>query len=656
MFCKVVFDVPLDRDFDYHIPAGMETLACPGVRVTAPFGPRLTVGLVVRVSPTCELPPAKIKNIVCVVDQRPVFGSDLFELAHFMKKNWGGAIGQILFALVPPQPYFKLQDTPVPAPFTPKEPALLFTGEQQAVWNELSQVNSYEFYPVLLRGPLGTGKTQLCLQLAQRVLQNCGQVLMTVPDIVAAKDFIARAQKQFGAEYVFCWHSKISLAQKKKYFSAVANGVPCVVIAMRSGILLPFKNLRLSVILQEEDENYKQEENKPYYHVRDLALLRGQMHSAMVVFVSQTPSLEMLKRVQEGRVVQYQLTAKPAGAQYVPQVQVTGKRAEKSKYISAFLAEEIRQNLIRKEPVLLLLNRRGYSNAYYCLNCGEYARCKKCGAILSRENTAELGDFLLCKKCGARETLQQKCPKCSNVIFKSRGSGTQKIVTEVQKLFPQARILRLDSDSLKTKSGQGHQAAQAIYGGEADILIGTRLAASMATGKKITLFGVLDADLELDSPDFRASEKFGQLLFHLRNSAACVPAGRLIIQASSPDIYPFEWVIKGDWEQAAAQEMALREAFVYPPFARLVRVTLKNKDKKELSLQTNRLKSLFDGCTLETAGPVPCGNKTDKLKKQYLLFKLTDEQYYPVVAALDRLSTEDKKHAFKLSADPYDFY
>lgn len=656
MFCKVVFDVPLDRDFDYHIPPEMEPLVRPGVRVTAPFGPRLTAGLVVGLTAQCDFPASKIKDIVCVVDTRPVFGSDLFELAHFMKKTWGGSIGQILFTLVPPQPYFKLQEVAAPAAFEPKQPTPVFTPQQAAVWNELAHVSTYEFYPVLLRGPLGTGKTQLCLQLAQRVLQNFGQALITVPDIVSAKDFIARAQKQFGAEYVFCWHSKISLAQKKKYFSAVANGVPCVVIAMRSGILLPFKNLRLTVVLQEEDDNYKQEENKPYYHLRDLALLRGRMHSAMVVFVSQTPSLEMMKQVKDGRVVQYQLTEKPAGVNYTPQVKVTGKRAEKSKYISEFLAEEIRQNLTRKEPVLLFLNRRGYSNAYYCLNCGEYARCKKCGAILSHENTAQDGDFLLCKKCGARESLEQKCPKCSNVIFKSRGSGTQKIVTEVQKLFPQARILRLDSDSLKTKSGQGHQAAQAIYEGQADILIGTRLAASMATGRKITLYGVLDADLELDSPDFRASEKFGQLLFHLRSSAACVPNGRLIIQASSPDIYPFEWVIKGDWEQAAEQEMALREAFLYPPFVRLVRVTLKSKDAKDLARQTNRLKALFEGCTQETAGPVACGNKTDKLKKQYLLFKLTDEQYYPVVAALDRLSTEDKKNTFKLSADPYDFY
>ena len=656
MFCKVVFDVPLDRDFDYHIPPELEAQVQPGVRVTTPFGPRLTAGLVVQVTSSCALQNIQIKDIVCVVDPRPVFGSDLFPLAQFIKKTWGGAIGQILFSLVPPQPYFKLQESPVPAPFTAKKDVSSFSSQQKAVFNELASAPAYEFYPVLLSGPAATGKTQLCLTLAELALQNCGQVLITVPDIVAAKDFIVRAQQQFGAEYVFCWHSKTPLAQKKKYFSAVANGVPCVVIAMRSGILLPFKNLRLAVVLKEEDENYKQEENKPYYHLRDLALLRGQMHAAMVVFVSQTPSLEMFKLVQDGRVAHFQLTQKRPGADYSPQVKITAKRGEHSKYISDFLADQIRQNLTRKEPVLLILNRRGYSNAYYCLNCGEYARCKKCGAILSRENTPETGDFLLCKKCGAHEPLEQKCPKCSNLIFKSRGGGTQKIVTEVQKLFPQARILRLDSDTLKTKSGQGHEAPHAIYSGQADILIGTRLAASAATGGKITLFGVLDADLELDSPDFRASEKFGQLLFQLRYSAACVPGGRLIVQASGQDIYPFEYLVNNNWEEASRQELALREAFQYPPYVRLIRVTLKNKEYTELDKQTARLKALFKGCALEISGPVPCGKKTDKLKKEYLLFKLDNEQYFPAVAALDRLCTQDKKHPLKLSADPYDFY
>ena len=656
MFCKVVFDVPLDRDFDYHVPPELEAQVCPGVRITAPFGPRLTAGIVLSVSnePTYQ-DTQKIKDIVCVVDPRPIFGNDLFPLAQFMKKTWGGAIGQILFALVPPQPYFKLLESPAFTPFTPAFAHTLLP-HQQAALNTLQAMPAYEFHPVLLSGPAGTGKTETALRLAAQVLQNFGQTLITVPDIVAAKDFIARAQSAFGAENVFCWTSKMLLSQKKKYFSAVANGVPCVVISTRSGALLPFKNLRLAVVLQEENDNYKQEENKPYYHLRDLILLRGKTHAATVLFVSGTPSLEMLKRVKEQAVQEIKFTQKLPAFNFAPQVKITPKKGAKSKYLSDFLLEEIKQNLTRKEPVLLVLNRRGYSNAYYCLNCGAYARCKQCGSLLSRENTPEGGDFLLCKKCGAKEDLHQICPKCQNRIFKSRGGGTQKIVSEVQKLFPAARLLRLDSDTLKTKSGQGHLASAALKTGQVDILIGTRLAVSAVEANAVTLFGVLDADLELDSPDFRASEKLGQMLFYLRSRAACVPNGRLIVQASGTDIYPFEFLQSGDFAKAAEQELALREAFNYPPFIRLVRATLKNKDPKELCAQAAHLKSIFKQRAQEILGPVPCGKKTDTLKKEYLLFKLTDEQYFPAVEVLDSLSTQNKKQPLKLSADPYDFY
>ena len=229
-------------------------------------------------------------------------------------------------------------------------------------------------------------------------------------------------------------------------------------------------------------------------------------------------------------------------------------------------------------------------------------------------------------------------------------------MSEVQKLFPSARLLRLDSDTLKTKSGQGHLASGALKTGQVDIVIGTHLAVSAVEANAVTLFGVLDADLELDSPDFRASEKLGQMLFYLRSRAACVPNGRLIVQASGTDIYPFEFLQSGDFAQAAEQELALREAFNYPPFIRLVRATLKNKDPKALCAQAAHLKSLFKQRAQEILGPVPCGKKTDTLKKEYLLFKLTDEQYFPAVEVLDSLSTQNKKQPLKLSADPYDFY
>lgn len=656
MFCKVAFDVPLDRDFDYAVPAELEGKILPGSRVTAPFGRVLTGGMVTQVTEISSAPEGiTLKEIASVVDKRPLFGSDLFPLARFMKSRWGGPIGQILFALVPPQPYFKLDNAPSSVHIDVKTPKFTLTPSQENALREIRAFPAYEFHPVLLNGPAYTGKTETVLRLAGDVLAGYGQALITVPDVVGARQFIAEAEARFGAANVFCWHSKMLLSKKKKYFSAVSNGLPCVVISTRSGALLPFKNLRLAAVLDEEDDNYKQEENKPYYHLRDLLLFRAKAHGAALLFASGSPSAEMIKLVQTGQVKQIDFKEPVPGHAFIPQIKITDKKGEKSKFLSDFLLAELTENLSRKETSLLILNRRGYANAYYCLNCGAYAKCKKCGAILARENSPETGDTLVCKKCGHKETLQQECPQCHNLIFKSRGGGTQKIVTELTKLFPKAKLLRLESDTLKTKAGQGFEALDALKTGSADIIVGTRMASGALRGAKVTLAAVLDADLELDSPDFRASEKFGQTLFALRGHLSGVKNGRLVIQAADKESYDYSPLLAGDYGAAAETETLLRESFSYPPFVHLFKVVIKAKESDLLNSETARLKRLGAKLSLDVLGPVWCAKKTDTLKKQYLLFKTDDTRRADLLAELDSFIPA-KKVIIKLSADPYDFY
>ncbi len=654
MFCKVVFDVPLDRDFDYLIPAELEEQVVPGVRVTAPLANRLTCGLVVAVSEiTTVAPHIKLKPIAAVLDNKPLFGSDLFPLARYIKTYWGCPIGQILFALIPPQPYFKLNPPILKTPTGEHNPVFTPTADQQHALQAFSNVPSYQFQPFLLQGPEGTGKTETVLRAAEHAFHNYGQVLITVPDIVAARQFIAQAEKRFGVENVYCWHSRMLLSKKKAYFSNISNGVPCVIIAMRSGVLLPFKNLRFCAMFDEQDENYKQEENKPYFHARDVLFFRAQMHGAVLAYVSATPSAEMLQWLRENKV--FPLTFKtPAIKTYAPQVKIVEKKSEKSRYFSQFLLDQLTENITRKEPVLLIFNRRGYANAYYCLNCGAYAKCKKCSALLTHEKLGDGTERLHCKKCGAVETLQQECPICHNLVFKSRGGGTQKIATELAKLFPQAKLLRLDSDSLKTKAGQGFEALSELQNGQADIIVGTRLASGALKGSRVSLAAILDAELELDGPDFRASEKFGQLLFELRGHLSCVPHGRLLIQTTDKN-YDYTPLLDGDYQTAAENELALRETFGYPPYTHLIRVTVKAKELDILQSETERLKQLGAGRALEVLGPVWCAKKTDKLKKQYLLFKTDEMRYLDLLAQLDSFESV-KRASVQISADPYNFY
>lgn len=655
MFCKVVFDVPLDRDFDYLIPSELESQVAPGVRVTAPLANRLTCGLVIAVSEiTTVAPHIKLKPIAAVLDQKPLFGSDLFPLARYLKSRWGCPIGQILFALVPPQPYFKLDTPPVIPQPEIHAPAFALTQDEQHALDLLTQVPAYQFKPFLLQGPENTGKTETVLRAAEQAFTNYGQVLIMVPDIVAARQFIHEVETRFGEAHVYCWHSRMLLSKKKKYFSNISGGVPCVVLATRSGVLLPFKNLRFCAMLGEQDENYKQEENKPYFHARDVLYFRAQTHGAVLAYVSATPSAEMFKWVQDKKVNVLPFAA-PAVKTYAPQVKLAEKKSEKSRYFSQFLLDQLAENLAKKQPALLIFNRRGYANSYYCLNCGAYAKCKKCGALLTHEKLEDGTERLHCKKCGAVEGMQQECPHCHNLVFKSRGGGTQKIVTELAKFFPQAKILRLDSDSLKTKDGQGFEAMRALQTGQADIIVGTRLASGALKNSRVNLAAVLDAELELDGPDFRASEKFGQLLFELRGHLASVPHGRLIIQTADKNAYDYAPLLQGNYQAAAENELALREAFGYPPFTHLIRVTLKAKELDALQEQTERIKELGQGRCMEILGPVWCAKKTDKLKKQYIVFKTDVARYLDLLAQLDSFEPA-KRVAVQISADPYNFY
>ncbi len=655
MFCKVVFDVPLDRDFDYLIPPELEGQVVPGVRVTAPFGRVLTCGLVLCVSEISTVSSKiTLKPITAVVDKKPLFGSDLFALMRFMKNHWGGPLGQILFSLVPPQPYFKLNPSPDTLVFPTQHPLAHKTPSQAHALIRLQQAAEGSFQAFLLTGPAGTGKTAIVLQAASDALKQYGQVLITVPDLVAARQFIEHAQQLLGKDNVYCWHSRMLLSQKKKYFSHISNGVPCVVIAARSGVLLPFKNLRFCAMFDEQDENYKQEENKPYFHARDVLYFRAQTHGAVLAYVSATPSMELLTWVQAHKVNVLELS-EFTGQNFKPQVTLAPKKSEKSRYFSQLLLDQLQNNLAKNEPALLILNRRGYANSYYCLNCGAYAKCKKCGTILTHEKLDDGSERLHCKKCGAVETLQQKCPQCNNLIFKSRGGGTQKIVTELEKLFPHAKLLRLDSDSLKTKSGQGFEAISALKTGRADIIVGTRLAGGALNGSRVTLAAILDAELELNGPDFRSSEKYGQLLFELRGHLSTMQNGRLLIQTADQNAYDYAPLLAGDYQAAAENELALRESFGYPPFTHLIRVTIKAKELDVLQAETTRIKELGQGRAIEILGPVWCAKKTDKLKKQYLLFKTDDAHYLDLLAQLDSFEPA-KKAGVQVSADPYNFY
>lgn len=306
----------------------------------------------------------------------------------------------------------------------------------------------------------------------------------------------------------------------------------------------------------------------------------------------------------------------------------------------------------------MILNRLGYSGVYSCLNCGAYAKCKKCGAFLSRiKNLKE--DYLICRKCGHKETLHQVCPICKNEIFRSRGGGTQAAAEEIYKLFPQARVYRLDSQTLNTKKSEGHFVEEALKEGQADIIVGTNIALNAGLGGgKINLAALLDADTELNAADFRAAERFAQTLFALKGRLNRYKNAKLFIQTSKSDLFDFNILRENTYLEFAQAEAQFRKDFGFPPYTKLVKLLLSAKNEKDLNsfgaMTAKAVREAY-GAFMEIEGPVKCGAHSKELCQQYYLIKSADDAMLKGFLNTLLNNKPPKKAQLKVLAEPYNF-
>ncbi|MGB2579348.1 primosomal protein N' (replication factor Y) [Elusimicrobium simillimum] len=631
MYCKVVFDIALDREFDYIVPDALADAARPGVRVKAPFGPRVAVGIITSVAESVET-TFKLKEIKEVLDITPPFSSDLLDLALYMKATWGGGLGPILFSLVP----FFVREAHK-AQFAPHQittPNL--TAQQEAAVSDINASSS----PCLLYGPGSSGKKDILVSLAAEAAQN-GPALILLPDILSCEVF-AEYIKKFIPNNVHVWHSKILLSAKKTVFASLLQGDNCVVIGTRSAALLPFVKPTFFAVINEESEDYKQEENRPFYHVRDILLHRVKANGGKLVFSSQTPSLEILKMAAEGGVKQITLSQNLNIENPFPMVSVTGKKAGKQSVFPDVTFDQLTLAVKSNETTLLVLNSRGGAPVYSCLNCGLIARCPDCNGILVFKN--ETDTHLTCLKCGKTAQLEQKCPKCENVIFRMKTSGTQKTYTEVKKLFPAANIIRMDTTL----------AAPQIAEGKANIIIATTAGLKMLAESKasVNLVVFLDADMELNSPDFRASEHLAETLFTAKSMLHYTAGARMVVTTDKAESGLINAVVHGDYNAFAAEEAEFREAFNFPPYATLIRINISAKDKALLLKRAEDIKQAFAPLG-DVLGPITFGKKTDALKKEYLLLK-----NIPFAAVTQTMAAlpADKNIKIKVVVDPYSFF
>ncbi len=461
--------------------------------------------------------------------------------------------------------------------FKPTVSFQLNEGQEKAIQPILKAVSEERTEVFLLKGVTGSGKTEIYLQTIAQTLQNNKSALMLVPEIALTPQMVNHFKGRFG-EKVAVLHSGLSVGEKYDEWRKIERGEARVVVGARSSIFAPVKNIGVIIIDEEHEATYKQDEN-PRYHARDIAIWRANYHDCPVILGSATPSLESRARAQKNVYTLLELPTR-VNRKELPDVEIVDmreevKNANRSSF-SVLLQEKIRDRIAKKEQIVLLLNRRGYSSFVMCRDCGFVLPCPNCDISLTLHMDTKT---MKCHYCGHEEKIPYTCPSCKGNKIRYYGTGTQKIEEELKEVLPEAKVIRMDVDTTRKKGA--HEKLLTSFGnGEADILLGTQMIAKGLDFPNITLVGVLNADTGLGLPDFRASERTFQLLTQVSGRAGRAElTGEVIVQTFNPEHYAIQLAKEHDYDTFYKKEMSLRHRGSYPPYFYTVLITTSHEEE-----------------------------------------------------------------------------
>lgn len=471
------------------------------------------------------------------------------------------------------------------------EPICLTPAQQQVYEGLCAQMQSGRPSAALLHGVTASGKTLVFLKLVERVLELGKTALILVPEISLTPQMIRRLKECFGSQ-VAVQHSALNHTERLLQWNMIQKGGARIVVGTRSAVFAPLQNIGLIVIDEEQERTYRSE-NAPRFDAREVAKRRAVDHGAMVLFASATPSVESYQAALQGRYTLYRLTQRYS-SQPLPSVEMVDMRAELSAgnagSISARLAQLIQQNLQNQRQTILLLNRRGYQTVAMCSDCGQALKCSSCSVPMVYHKKE---GQLLCHYCG--KTISpppDRCPQCGGKL-RYTGFGTQRVEEELEKLFPKARILRMDQDSTSKKNAHEKMLAR-FAAGEYDIMLGTQMVAKGLDFEKVTLVGILGIDSLLFSQGFKAFENVFSLVTQVigRGGRADEP-GHAVIQTVDPENGTLQLAAAQNYEAFFRQEIAFRELSLYPPFCSLCVVSFSGKDDGAVLRAASRFRELF---------------------------------------------------------------
>lgn len=528
----------------------------------------------------------------------------------------------------------------------------LTSKQQKVVQQILSSYDRYETF--LLHGVTGSGKTEVYLHLSRFVIAHQKTVLMLVPEISLTPMMVQAFKSRFGKE-VAILHSKLSDGERYDEYRRIVTKEVKIVVGARSAVFAPLENIGLIIMDEEHDASYKQE-SQPRYLTSQIARKRGQYHHCPVVLGSATPSLESYSRALKGV---YQLCVLPdrINQNELPEIELIDMVEEMKQHrygiLSKKMEEAIQERLDKKEQVMLLLNKRGYSTFLRCQDCQEVIKCPHCDVTLTYHKQSQ---SLKCHYCNYSQPVTWKCPHCQSTNVKMIGTGTQKVEEYIQNRFLNARVIRYDVDSTRKKGGH-EKLLEQFENHEGDILLGTQMIAKGLHFENVTFVGVINADISLNIPDFRANERTFQLLEQVSGrSGRGKKKGTVMIQTYNPDHFVLQCVKNHDYQKFYQEEMKLRQLAKYPPFCYLVSILIQGKNEGEVSQSAMDIKNYLTK-QLKNAyilGPAPCMiYKLNDDYRQRLTLKMTDTHHlYPV---LERMNDFYKKRKVNVVCDfhPY---
>ena len=697
----------IDKIFDYSVPDEMKSKIKIGIRVEVPFGYQKLEGFVLEIKDESST-DRELKKVSSIVDSDIVLNNELLKLGREIKNNTLATLISCYQVMLPKalkarkgiivnkkyDTYYKLnlddnyktnnKQQEIIDLFKDKElvsrkdildislsslntlvknnvlvPVKLehyrtsysnnktikkeLTDDQKKVVSEVFNYSGFNTF--LLHGVTGSGKTEVYMEIIEDYLNKGKTSIVLVPEISLTPQMVERFQNRFGNK-IAALHSALSDGEKYDEWRRISRGEASIVIGARSAVFAPLNNIGVIIIDEEHSDSYKQDDSSPRYSAKDIAMLRGKYHDCPVILGSATPTLESFARAKKGV---YKLLSLPnrVNGKKLPLVRIVDMNDEikKSKgHFSRNLITSINDKLEKKEQVILLLNRRGYSSFITCKNCGYTFKCPNCDISLTYHKTSKT---LRCHYCGYGTKVYDTCPSCGEKSIADLGVGTEKVEEELKNIFPDRKVLRMDVDTTSRK-GAHSKMIKAFKNHEYDILLGTQIVAKGLDFENVTLVGVINADTSLNIPDFRSSENTYSLLSQVAGrSGRSEKSGEVIIQTFNPEHYAIEYTKSHDYIGFYNREMQIRKMLKYPPFYYICYIKVSGKDVNYVGKEANKIKKSLDRNLTSTIILGPTALSVFRVNNIYrygiILKYKKDDQLYPILEKiLDHYKSDNK--------------